>query len=81
MAVYEDPKDQLFHDSMELQMEIAKDTNIDAVQRVKALNDLQTTYLTFQHNHVHEEMADAAVKIVKSSAADQARRLRGKNED
>lgn len=79
MAQYEDPMEQLFYESMELQMKIAKDAKVDAQYRTKTLNDLQTTYLMKQH---HEQAHSETKQLARTAnkALDQINKLKGDKE-
>lgn len=72
---YEDPMLQLFHDSMLLQIELSKDKDIPAETRQKVLNDLQTSYLTHEHNEKMHDSVDKQTKVL-SKVTDQVKKLR-----
>lgn len=69
-SIYEDPKEQLFVNSMQAMYEIGVDESVGAKDRITALNEIQKSYLALQGIGNAQDMSRELSKAVK-----QVRRL------
>lgn len=71
---YEDPREQLFHKSMEEMLKIGQDEKVEPKLRIEALNELQKAYLTNKMVDTDQELAKTTDKTL-NRAVDQVRKL------
>lgn len=71
---YEDPLEDMFYQSMNSQLKIGQDDKEETSNRLKALDDLQSAYLTHRHTEELSDMTKTTNKVI-GKAVDQVKKL------